>query len=204
MQLSIEMLNSTHSVLIKNFSCIESAKELVGKKSNERKKIIQRSKEIDDFLKKEALPEQECKLNTTHLFIDKDVNKLVGFVSLCNDSIPLQLEERRGYGITYGTVPALKIARLAVSNEYHGNGIANLMMQYSAHIAAEIRHKSGLAFLTLDCYKHRKSFYEEKFGFIVNAAAEANKKNAQAPISMRLHLDTYLKQINKELKDSRE
>lgn len=200
MGISIEILNSTHSPLIHSFSCVETATELAGKKSGDRKKIAKRSKEIDDFLKKEALPEQEANLNTTHLFIDRDINKLVGFVSLCNDSIPLNLEERTNQGICYSNVPALKIARLGVSNEFHHNGLGQIIIQYCAFIASQMREHSGVTFLTLDCYKHRRSFYEGKFGFVINNAVEEKKTNAQAPISMRLHLTTYLKHIGKQIK----
>ena len=89
---------------------------------------------MEDFLKKEALEEQEKGLNTTHLFIDRETEKIAAYVSLCNDSIGLELEERDSMNMSYTTVPAVKIARLAVSVDYQELGIGKSFIQFSAYM----------------------------------------------------------------------
>jgi len=64
-----------------------------------RKRILKHSNEMEIFLKDEAYEEQEKGLNTTHLFIDTDANKIAAYISLCNDSIGLELEERNDMGM---------------------------------------------------------------------------------------------------------
>lgn len=196
MDLDFEILNENHSVLLKHFSCVEDNENLknLGFNKNERKKIKKHSQSMNDFLVNEALYEQNKHLNTTHLLVDKNRNELVGFVSLCNDCIPLEIDEKAGYDFTYGTIPALKIARLAVDNKYQHQNYAMKLFQYVIYQAITIRKSSGVAFITLDCYSHRISFYENKFGFIKNVIQNESKAD-DPPTSMRLYINGYLEKF---------
>ncbi len=100
--------------------------------------------------------------------------------------------------LSYATVPAVKIARLAVSNDYKHQGIGKYLIQFSAYMGRKIREISGLTFITLDCYEHRISFYES-IGFVRNQI-QPIVLPYDSPISMRLNLDTYLERINEELR----
>ena len=140
--------------------------------------------------------EQTKGLNTTYLLINTNENDIAGYVSLCNDSIRLDLEERDELNLTYTTIPAMKIARLAVSNKYQRLGIGKSLITFSVGIGQKIRNYSGLAFLTLDCYEHRVSFYES-VGFIKNII-QPIQLPYDSPISMRLVLDDYLKKLADE------
>lgn len=199
MNLDFQILDDIHSVLLDNFSCVEESENLIklGFKNKDRKKIKRHSENMDDFLKTEALYDQNKHLNTTHLLIDKESNDLVGFVSLCNDCIPLEIDEKEGYGFTYSTIPALKIARLAVNNKYQHQNFSLKLFQYVIYQAINIRNSSGLAFITLDCYKHRIGFYESKFGFVRNEIQNESKAD-EPPISMRLHINEYLEKLANE------
>lgn len=55
---------------------------------------------------------------------------------------------------------------------------------------------SGLAFLTLDCYEHRVSFYES-VGFVKNLVQPISLPY-DTPISMRIGLEEYLERIETE------
>ena len=150
---------------------------------------------MEDFLKEEAFEEQEKGLNTTHLFIDNETGKIAAYVSLCNDSIGFELEERDNLGLSYATVPAIKIARLAVAVDYQGMGIGKSLIQFSAYMGRKIKEMSGLAFLTLDCYEHRVSFYES-VGFVKNLV-QPIRLPYDTPISMRIGLEEYLEGIDR-------
>ena len=78
-----------------------------------------------------------------------------------------EMEERDNMGLSYTTVPALKIARLAVAVEYQGMGLGKSLIQFSAYMGRKVKEMSGLAFLTLECFEHRVSFYES-VGFFKN------------------------------------
>lgn len=197
MNLKIEKLSSKHLPLVDAFFCTEESAELQHCNSKERRRIIKHSKEMEDFLKEEALKEQEKGLNTTHLFIDKDSKKIVAYLSLCNDSIRLEFDERDGMNLSYATIPAVKIARLAVSNDYKHQGMGKKLIQFTAFIGKNIRNVSGLTFITLDCYEHRVSFYEA-IGFVRNVI-QPIVLPYDSPISMRLGLDSYLEKIDEDI-----
>ena len=92
--------------------------------------------------------------------------------------------------IAYATVPAVKVARLAVDVRKRGTGLGNYALQFAVYIAQTIRNYSGAVFLTLDCYEHRVSYYEN-FGFQRNLYQPV-VLDYDSPVSMRLWIDEYL------------
>lgn len=198
MAFNIERLSKKHLPMVDAFSCVETDDELQGIKSKKRRRIQDHSRNVENFLKTEALIEQDRSMNTTHVLIDEEKNRIAAFISLCNDSIRLEVDERNDFGITHASVPALKIARLAVSNEYKHTGKGKMLVYYSALMGIKIRPYSGVSFLTLDCYEHRSSYYEE-IGFVKNAIQQS-QASFDSPISMRMHIDTYLEKLADELK----
>ena len=196
MDLIIRKLSEEHLPMVDAFSCIEIPEMLTQYNAKVRRRIIKHSKEMEDFLKEEAFEEQEKGLNTTHLFIDRETGKIAAYVSLCNDSIGLELEERDNMGLSYTTVPALKIARLAVAVEYQGMGLGKSLIQFSAYMGRKVKEMSGLAFLTLDCFEHRVSFYES-VGFVKNLI-QPILLPYDTPISMRIGLEEYLERMKIE------
>lgn len=195
MTLNLEVLSEEHLSIINNFSCVESKDVLkeLGYKSDKCRRIINHSKDMDNFLKEEALSEQEKYLNVTYLLIDSDNQKIVGYVSLCNDCIRLDVEEKEESNFPYLSIPALKIARLAVDNNYKRKGMGDLLIQFSFAVANKIRPHSGLVFVTLDCYEHRVSYYEGK-GFVKNIY-QPTVLPYNSPISMRMSVQDYLDRI---------
>ena len=61
--------------------------------------------DMDEFLKNDALTQQEENLNVTYLA--KCDNKVIGFFSLLSDSIRLESFEE-GYNLPYESCPAIK------------------------------------------------------------------------------------------------
>ena len=180
--------------MVDAFSCMETEAELAELSAKVRRRAKIHSKEIDTFLKTEALQEQELGLNTTFLFVDEDENRIAAFVSLCNDSIVLDPEERDDAGFPYTTVPAVKIARLAVSQNYKHRGLGTQLIQFSAFVAQQVKSFSGISYLALDCYGHRASFYEQ--ARFARNAIQPVELPYDSPISMRLHLNDYLERIS--------
>ena len=188
-----ERLNERHLPMVDAFSCVESDESLSKFKSDERRRIKRHSKEMEDFLRDEAYDEQELGMNTTFLCLDDSSEKILAYISLCNDAINLETQERENEGITYGSAPALKIARLAVDVSVTRHGIGRHLVEFAAYQAQLIREHSGIFFITLDCYAHRLSFYES-IGFVQNLIQPVTLPY-DSPISMRIGLDSYLATI---------
>ena len=85
---------------------------------------------------------------------------------------------------------------MAVAVDYQGMGIGKSLIQFSAYMGRRIKEMSGLAFLTLDCYEHRVSFYES-VGFVKNLI-QPIQLPYDTPISMRVGLEEYLERIEAE------
>ncbi|BAO04881.1 acetyltransferase, gnat family [Clostridium botulinum B str. Osaka05] len=180
-----------------NFSCLDEEEnfekfQIKGEKdfkSRDRKKFKNHSKEINYFIKEEALKEQEQDLNTTHLLYKG--NELIGFISLCTDSIRLEIDEQEEYEIPYANIPAIKIARLAISKNYQHKELGQFLVKYSINLALKIRKYVGVKFITVDCYRHRLTYYKDKLGFTINKNQNPNRCS-DSPTSLRLHIDQYL------------
>lgn len=189
----IERLHERHLPLVDAFSCTETSEMLADLKADERRRVRKHSKEMEDFFHEEAFSEQELGMSTTYLVLDDGASQILAYISLCNDAINLEFQERTDSGITYGSAPALKIARLAVSVDFVRQGLGKQLIQFAAFQAQRIRQYSGVFFLTLDCYEHRVSFYES-LGFVRNLIQPVALRY-DSPISMRLGLDAFMESL---------
>ena len=179
--------------MVDAFHCVENDELLSQYNAKVRRRIKKHSEEMESFLKDEAYTEQELGMSTTYLLLDDNGERILAYVSLCNDAINLEFQEREEAGITYSSAPALKIARLAVETSSMRQGIGKLLIEFSAFQAQLIREHSGIFFLTLDCYAHRVSFYES-VGFVRNLIQPITLQY-DSPISMRMGLDLYLEKV---------
>ena len=109
--------------------------------------------DLEDFVKDDALRQQDEAVNFTHLWISKESKILLGYVTLCNDSIGLhgkKKEEMKKIGISYRKLPALKICRMAVHKDFTRRGIGTLMTAFVMKIALKMNDVSGCRFITLE------------------------------------------------------
>lgn len=152
-ELHIEIINANH--IVDNFNSYE--------------------RELVDFLIEDALDNQQKKISTTYLWFYKPRNELAGYITVLADAINLQGELKeyfRQVGIFYRSLPALKIGRLCVSDNYVGRGIGTWMIEFTIILAEKIGKDIGLRFITTDAKRNldpRKNsihFYK-KFGFDV-------------------------------------
>ncbi len=131
-------------------------------------------KELKSFLIEDALNNQKQKLSVTFLWFYE--NKLIGYVTLLNDKINLEgnlKEFFREKDVHYKSLPALKIGRLCVHDDFIRRGLGRLMVLFAVQQANEIsENKSGCRFITLDAKRNEKReldsihFYK-KLGFEV-------------------------------------
>lgn len=134
-------------------------------------------KDLNDFLVDDALQQQGESVNVTYLWISKKGKELLGYITLCNDSIHLFGEkkvEMKKIGISYKALPALKICRMAVNRNYANKKIGTKMVAFAISTVLEINKMSGCRFLTLEA-KNDPAWAEEnkpihfykKIGFAV-------------------------------------
>ena len=146
--------------------------------------------EYTDYLFNDAIRSLKDHIAKTWLLCEKTSGSLVAYMSLIADAIKLSFDEKELHGLNYPfkTIPAMKIAKLAVDENFAGKyrGIGSFMIKTAENLASRLNDDYCAArFLTVDAdIEHNKgvlTFYE-KNGFIPNT--ELFNKNRKT-ISMR-------------------
>jgi GNAT superfamily N-acetyltransferase len=138
--------------------------------------------ELTDFLKEDALNNQQRNFSVTHLaYWNK---KIVGYFSLITDCISVENidSEDRQDDIIYRKYPALKIARLATDKEFEHRGIGTLMMDQIFYITFTLSKTVGCRTITVDS-KHKSFGFYQKNGF--------KKATCRARETIPMYLDFY-------------
>jgi ribosomal protein S18 acetylase RimI-like enzyme len=146
--------------------------------------------EYNDYLYDEAARSQVDQMALTWLFAERSTGNIAAYMSLIADAIKLSATEKELHNLDYPfkTIPAMKIAKLAVSAPFQEkySGIGSLMIEMAAHIAAACNKQYfACRFITVDAdVEHNESVIEffRKNGFIPND--EINNKKRKV-ISMR-------------------
>ena len=132
------------------------------------------SKDLNDFLKNNALKLQKDKLNLTKLITCDE--RIIGYVTLLTDSIPLnnirddkvKKDIKIQLSITSKKkgLPAIKIGRLAIDKRYSGHGLgSDILMNILFNIKNIAETSVGLRFVTVDGYAKAYNFYVGRNGF---------------------------------------
>lgn len=113
-------------------------------------------KDLDEFLIKDALEQQEKNLNVTYLAIRK--KEILGFISISSDSIKCRDINKQMKNI-YPNYPAVKIGRFGVSEKYKEIGLGSDMLNTIQKLILKMSEKLGIAYITLDAYCSARQFY---------------------------------------------
>jgi ribosomal protein S18 acetylase RimI-like enzyme len=146
--------------------------------------------EYNEYLFNEAVRSQNDQMALTWLFCERSTGHIAAYMSLISDAIKLSVSEKELHNLDYPfkTIPAMKIAKLAVSASFQEKykGIGSLMIEMATHIAAACNDRFfACRFITVDAdIEHNESVIEfyQKNGFILND--EMNNKKRKI-ISMR-------------------
>jgi hypothetical protein len=147
-------------------------------------------KEYNDYLFSDARRSLNDHIAKTWFLRETATGNLAAYMSLIADSIRLSIPEKELHGLNYPfkTIPAMKIAKLAVDESFIARyrRIGTFMIQTAERFAYALNNDYCAArFLTVDAdIEHDEgvlSFYQ-KNGFILNA--ELYNKNRKT-VSMR-------------------
>lgn len=127
--------------------------------------------DLDEFLQEDSLKQMEFRFNVT--YVCKYNSEVMGYFTLCSDSITFKRIEDddkhflQTKGVDYPNLPALKLCRLGIHNEYQSKGIGTHLVSIVIRQALELSEKIGIRFITVDAYYMSGSweFYRDKFLF---------------------------------------
>ncbi|GMO21275.1 MAG: N-acetyltransferase [Treponemataceae bacterium] len=149
--------------------------------------------EYNTYLRRDALQGQAEFLAVTWLLRDLNENNYVAYMAITADAIKLSVEEKTLHNLNYPfrTLPAMKIAKLAVSKTAKEKyaGIGTNMLSIASHIARMTNgDRFACRFLTVDADIENDAgvteFYR-KNGFLAN---KAMRKKSNITINMRRDL----------------
>ena len=129
------------------------------------------SNDLNDFLKNEALKQQNINLNLTRVILYN--NNIIGYFSLLTDTIKLKgikeedvKKELKSKLPKIDEIPAIKIGRLAIDKKYTGNGLgSHILRNIIFNIQNIAKTQVGLRFITVDGYAKAYKFYTKHNGF---------------------------------------
>ncbi len=143
--LRIEKLSKRHNKIIDNFQS-----------SN---------KELKDFLVEDALDNQEMAISTTYLWFFNPKNELAAYITILADAIRIH-GTRLGksfvdQGVNYKTLPAMKIGRLCVDDNYVKKGIGKQTTYFAMKKMIRMNEVIGCRFLVVDAKPDSVKFYKK-------------------------------------------
>ena len=123
---------------------------------------------LNGFLCDEAKLFLELQLARTYLLCDGE--EIAGYFSLLNDKLSKQdvansawrkVKKLFPHTKHFGSYPAVKIGRFAISTRYHGSGLGRELMDILKRLLKQDRGYSMFRFLTVDAYLTAVPFYEK-------------------------------------------
>jgi GNAT superfamily N-acetyltransferase len=131
--------------------------------------------DLNDFILNVSPLYRKELLAVSYILEEKETKKIVAYFSLANDRISISdfpdkntfnrfrrkrfVNEKR-----LKSYPAVKICRLAVSNEFKGLTIGTMILDYiKSSFLDEEENKTGCRFLTVDAYIAAVPFYEKNW-----------------------------------------
>jgi predicted N-acetyltransferase YhbS len=122
---------------------------------------------LDDYLRHRAGQHQRDGIATTHVLFDEDSPRtIIGYCTLSAAQIHLdELREDDRRKLPAHPVPALRMARLAVTASEHGKGHGALLVGHAVNLALAVRRTMGVRVLLVDAKDERAATFYMGFGF---------------------------------------
>lgn len=131
-------------------------------------------KDLNDFLKNDALAQQNARLNVTKLIMCD--GNIIGFTSLLTDGIMIkkirnekvksEIKEKLNINSNKKSISAVKIGRLAIDKKYARKGLGSHILNNILKNLKDISEKEvGFRFIIVEGYAKAFNFYVTKNGF---------------------------------------
>lgn len=119
-------------------------------------------------------------------YVAADSGRILAFATVSagqleGDALPLTLRRK----LPSYPLPVLRLARLAVDWEAHGQGLGKNLLRFTIHLAAAMAADYGCVGIVVDAKTEAREFYA-KYGFVELAAIEGASDTRPAPMPMFL------------------
>lgn len=118
---------------------------------------------LDSFFVKHAFLNDQIGYGKTFVALEK--NNVVGFFTLSSAQIEFEsMPKDLNYSLPRYPIPAIRIARLAVSKKYQGKGFGKALLKEAFAKIVYASINVGVRIVLVDAKETSKTFYEQ-FGF---------------------------------------
>ena len=124
-------------------------------------------KDLDDYLRRYARQNTQSGISRTFVAVSRETELVDGYYSLASGSIkfenfPQQIHAR----FPNYPIPAVHLARLAVSAALQGKGLGSILLFDDLKRAALVASQVGVVAVTVDALSEPAKRYYERFGFL--------------------------------------
>jgi len=133
-------------------------------KEHDRKSFDCGVKELNEFLQKYALQNQNKHVSRTYVAIED--NKIVGYYSLAYTNVtPSESPTNISKGVGHYPIPVLLLARLAVDQTYHGKGLGAGLLRDALLKVPKAAEIAGIRAMLVHAKDDGAKRFYEHFGF---------------------------------------
>jgi GNAT superfamily N-acetyltransferase len=153
--------------------------------ADDRKSFHSGDADLDRFFQKYAWQNQfRHHIGSTYVAIER--HRVLGFMTLSVSSVEFEsLRADLKRKLPRYPLPVLRLARLAVSQDAHGQGIGRHLMRAAFVMAIDLREKFGCVGVVVDAKRDAESFYSS-LGFEPLEVIEGQIEEKPAPTAMFL------------------
>ncbi len=120
--------------------------------------------DLNGFIRDDALNQMQAKINVTYLCWYNA--QIVAYFTLSADSIKINTDDLKGFKdkeIPYKEFPAVKIGRLAVSNNFQRMGVGTNLILLIVGKSMKLSKEIGIRYVPVDAYLDSVYFYKNKY-----------------------------------------
>ena len=124
---------------------------------------------MDNYLQKQANQDIKRKLSACFVINDSGENRVKGYYTLSNNSIPLDMIPnvfRKQLPKSYSSIPTTLLGRLAVDSKFQGQGIGKLLLIDALKRSYLISKSIGSLAVIVDPIDEQAEKFYTKYGFI--------------------------------------
>ncbi len=124
---------------------------------------------LDNYLHKQANQDIKRKLSACFVVKEKQTELIKGYYTLSNNSIPLEdIPEniRKKLPRSYTTIPTTLLGRLAIDNNFQGQGLGKLILIDALKRSFELSKTIGSFAVIVDPIDEDAERFYDKYGFL--------------------------------------
>ncbi|MFM2387790.1 MAG: hypothetical protein RL660_2547 [Bacteroidota bacterium] len=125
--------------------------------------------QLNEYFKTQVGQDVKRKLSACFVLCDNSTNKIMGFYTLANSSIPLEKFPeaiRKKLPKSYTSIPTTLLGRLAIDKHYQGKGIGKILLIDALKRSFEISQKIASFAVVVDPIDHQAEDFYTKYDFI--------------------------------------